>query len=204
MAGISVEFMLMLGYALALALILFLLDLAVGHARRRSLGVSTAGFTFHPGQDVWRCPQDQELFPIFSDSQKGITIYRAPADACNSCMSKAACTDSTQGREIERNSLSDVESGMARFHRALSVTLLVLASLILVVELFRTGSPYPRVLLALALVAFCTFIMRLSAKLLENGQHSPLSAVRVAIQRRLETYQESSGLYNAHSSTRSS
>ena len=176
MAGVSVEFMLMLGYALALALIVFLLELAAWHARRRSLDVSTAGFTYHSGQDVWRCPQDQHLFPIFYDSAKGINIYRAPADACNSCMSKAACTDSSHGREIERNSLGDVESGMARFHRALSLTLLVLATLILIVELFRTGSPYPRVLLALALVVFCTFIVRLSAKLSENGQHSPISS----------------------------
>lgn len=168
MAGVSVEFMLMLGYALALALIVLLLELAAGHARRRSLGVSTAGFTYHPGQDFWRCPQDQHLFPIFSDSQKGITIYRAPADACNSCMSKAACTDSSGGRQIERNDLSDVGSRMARFHRALSLTLLVLASLILIVELFRTGSPYPRVLLALALVLFCTFIVRLSAQLSDS------------------------------------
>ena len=175
MAGVSVEFMLMLAYALALALIVFLLELAAGHARRRSLGVSTAGFTYHPDQDVWKCPQDQHLFPIFSDSAKGITIYRAPADACNSCWSKPACTDSSRGREIERNTLSDVESGMARFHRALSLTLLVLASLILVLELFRTGSPYPRVLLASTLVLFCTFVMRLSVKLSQSGQHSPVS-----------------------------
>jgi len=168
MAGVSVEFMLMVGYALALALIVFLLELAAGHARRRSMAVSTAGFTYHQGQDIWKCPQDQHLFPIFSDSARGITIYRAPADACNSCMSKAACTDSTQGREIERNSVMDVESGMVKLHRALSVTLLVLASLILAVELFRTGSLYPRVLLASTLMLFCTFIVRLSAKLSER------------------------------------
>jgi hypothetical protein len=177
MAGVSVEFMLMLGYAFALALIVFLLELAAGHARRRSLGVNTAGSTYHPGQDVWKCPQDQHLFPIFSDSAKGITIYRAPADSCNSCRSKAAYTDSTQGREIERNSLSDVESGIAKFHRALSLTLLVLASLILVVELFRAGSPYPRVLLASTLMLFCTFLVRLSVKLSQSGQHSPVSCI---------------------------
>ena len=149
MAGVSVEFMLMLGYALALALIVLLLELAAGHARRRSVGVRTGGFTYHPG---------------------------ATADACDSCTSKAACMDSSHGRQIEGNTLSDVESSMARFHRALSLTLLLLASLILVVELFRTGSPYPRVLLALALVMFCTFIARLSAKLSHSSQHSPVSS----------------------------
>jgi len=175
MAGVSMEFILTVGYALALAVIVLLLDLAAGHAHRRSRGMSTAGFTYHPEQDVWRCPQDQHLFPIFSDSAKGITIYRAPADACNSCRSKAGCTDSSHGREIERSTLSDVESGMKRFHRALSLTLLVLASLILVIELFRTGALYPRVLLASTLMLFCIFIERLSAKLSQSGQDRPTS-----------------------------
>jgi|SRR5262249_20545793 len=174
MAGVSVEFILMVGYALALALIVFLLGLAAGRARRRSMGLSTAGFTYDPGQDI--CPQDQHLFPVFSDSAKGITIYRAPADACNSCMSKAACTDSSGECEIERNSLTDVDSGMVSFHRVLSMTLLALAGVLLAVELFRAGNLYPRVLLASTLLLFCTFIVRLSAKLSESGQHSAASS----------------------------
>ena len=46
---------------------------------------------------------------------------------------------------------------MKRFHRAVSLTLLVLASLILVIELFRTGRLYLRILLASALTLFCIF-----------------------------------------------
>jgi hypothetical protein len=149
MASVSLECVLMLGYALALALIALLLEWTGRHAHRRSLGVSTVDFTYDPAQDVWKRPQDQHLFPTFSDSTKGITIYRAPAHACNSCISKAACTDSSRGREIERSTLGDVEHGMNKFHRALSLTLLVLASLIIVVELFRADSRYARVLLAL-------------------------------------------------------
>src|SRR5262249_14554637 len=73
-------------------------------------------------------PKDQHLFPVFSESVGGRVIYRAPAAACNACPSKAACTDSDHAREIERN-LGEVGSGMQRFHRLLSVTLLVLACL---------------------------------------------------------------------------
>ena len=162
MTRVSLEFILMLGYAVFLAIISFLLEWAARHAHRRSVGTSTMGFTYHPDRDVWRCPQDQHLFPIFSDSAKGAVIYRAPAAACNACRSKAACTDSNNGREIERRDLNGLEYGMQRFHRAMSLTLLVLASLILVIELFRAVGLYPRVMLVLVLTLFCLIIQRLS------------------------------------------
>src|SRR5215469_533135 len=170
-AGVSLECILMVGYALALALIAFLLEWAGRHAHRRSQRSSTAGFTYHPEKDIWRCPQDQHLFPVFSDSVKGTVIYRAPAAACNACPSKAACTDSNHGRQIERSELGDVKYEMKRFHHAISLTLLVLASLILVVELFRTGGIGPRVILAVTLVLFWTLIQRVSAKLSEGSQY---------------------------------
>jgi heme A synthase len=162
----------MLGYALSLTFIALLLEWIAGHAHRRSLGASTAGFTYHPDRDIWRCPRDQHLFPVFSDSAKRTVIYRAPAAACNACPSKAACTDSSNGREIERSDLSDLESGMKRFHRAVSLTLLALASLILFVELFRTGGLYPRIVLASTLMLFCVLIQRLAARLSPSLQRS--------------------------------
>jgi hypothetical protein len=85
MARVSLQFILMLGYAVSLAFIALLLEWAARYAHRRSLGASTIGFTYHPERDIWRCPQDQYLFPIFSISAKGVLIYRAPAAACNSC-----------------------------------------------------------------------------------------------------------------------
>src|SRR5579863_5198188 len=125
----SIEFVLMLGYAFFLAVVALLLELAAGHAHRRSLSTSTVGFTYHPEHDIWRCPEDQHLFPVFSDHAKGVTVYRAPASASNGCRSKAACTDSDRGREIARKVSSNLEFGMQRFHRAFSLTLLVLALL---------------------------------------------------------------------------
>jgi hypothetical protein len=61
---------------------------------------------------------------------------------------------------------------MKRFHRAVSLTLLVLASLILVVELFRTGGVYPRIVLAATLTLFCLLIQHLLAKLSQSIQRS--------------------------------
>jgi len=164
MAGLPLECALMLGYAFLLALIALALEWVAGHAHRRSLSSSTVGFTYHPERDVWRCPQDQHLFPIFSDSASGRTIYRAPADACNSCRSKAACTDSHHGREIEKSNPTDVENGMKRFHRALSLTLLVLASVIILVELLRTGGLYVKFVLGGIVALFSLVIQRLSGR----------------------------------------
>lgn len=165
MVHASLEFTLMLAYAVSLAFIAFLLERAAHHAHRRSLGASTIGFTYHPDRDVWRCPQDQHLFPIFSDSAKGVVVYRAPAAACNSCKSKADCTDSNKGREIQRGDLNGLEFGMHRFHRAMSLTLLVLANLILLVELFRASGLYPRLTLISVLALLCPIVERLAVNL---------------------------------------
>lgn len=175
MARVPLEFILMLGYAVSLAFIALFLEWAARYAHRRSLAASTAGFTYHPDRDIWRCPEDQHLFPIFSDSAKRVVIYRAPAAACNSCRSKAACTDSDHGREIESRDLHGIEYGMQRFHRAMSLTLLVLASVILIVELFRVSGPYPRIVLTSVLVLFSLIVQRLSRNLAHGtANNSPL------------------------------
>ena len=161
MAGLPLECILLIAYALFLALSAFLLEWVAGHAHRRSPSVSTVGFIYHADRDVWKCPQDQHLFPVFSDAAKGTVIYRASAAACNACTFKPACTDSPHGREIERH-LSDVGSGIKRFHRGVSLTLLVLGSVVLCVGLFRAGERLPRIVLASTLALFCLLIGRLA------------------------------------------
>jgi hypothetical protein len=47
----------------------------------------------------------------------------------------------------------------------MSVTLLVLAALILIVEIFRDDAVYPRLVLASVLMVFCTVVLRLSKAL---------------------------------------
>ena len=170
MAGVPIECILMVAYACTLALVALLLEGIGNHAHQRSLRSNTVGFTYHSDRDVWRCPKDQHLFPVLSDAAKGMVIYRAPAVACNACMSKAACTDSNDGRTIEVSTLGGVEHGMKRFHRAVSLTLLILASLILLVELFRTSGLYPRIALAAILTMFCVVIQRASVTLYRSNQ----------------------------------
>jgi hypothetical protein len=152
------EFLLMLGYAIALAGIAVVLEWVARHAHRRSLSIATAGFTYHRDRDIWRCPQDQHLFPIFAGSAREDIVYRAPATACNSCKSKAACTDSNHGRELQLAPVHGTDFGMRKFHNAISLTLLVLASVILSVELIRAGTLMERAALGSVLAIFCVII----------------------------------------------
>lgn len=165
LSHVPLESVLLFGYAIALALIALLLEMAARHAHRRSLETPTVGFTYHPERDVWKCPRDQHLFPVFSDHARGVIVYRAPASACNSCPSKAACTDSDGGREIERRIPNGLEYGMQRFHRAMSLTLLVLASLILAVDLFRAPGVYLRLAIFVVFILFCLVIRQLAGDL---------------------------------------
>lgn len=140
MAGLSVEYVMAVSYAVFLGLVALVLEVLARHVRERSTKANTIGFTYHADRDIWSCPRDQHLFPTFADSHPGKVIYRAPASVCNACRSKAACTDSTTGREIERMETGSVESGVKHFHRGLSLMLLCLSGLILVVEFFRTDN----------------------------------------------------------------
>lgn len=158
----------MVGYALLLGVIALLLEMAARHAHQRSLAVRTIGFTYHPDRDIWQCPRDQHLFPVFSDPAKGVVRYRAPASTCNACQSKAACTDSNSGREIERRTSSLLEYGMQRFHRAMSLTLLALSTLILIIEIIRTAGIVPRLSAGILLAGSCAVMVRIVSGLLRD------------------------------------
>lgn len=175
MPGVSIEFVLVLGYAVGLAVIALLLEVAARHTHRRSVGMRTSGFTYHPDRDIWQCPEDQHLFPVFSDVSRGLVIYRAPASICNACRSKPACTDSDRGREIEHRTKFGLEYGMQRFHRVISIVLLVLACLLLLIECFRTSGLYSRLTLLVVLIAFISSAWRLAMEL-AGGQSTEQTA----------------------------
>lgn len=162
MAGFSMELVLATGYAAFLAIIAFVLELIARRMHQRTRGLSTVGFTYHPDRDAWNCPRDQHLFPVFSDRQHGKVVYRASASVCNACPSKAACTDSNTGRVVERLENESVESGMLRFHRVFSFTLLLLSGLIITIEFFRTHEAQPRTVLAMMFLILFSIALRLS------------------------------------------
>ncbi len=140
-AGVHTEVILAAGYALFLVAAAGGLEWVASHSRRRAQGIATAGFRFHPQHDLYSCPAGQRLHRTGEDRERRVVRYRAPAHICNCCGIKSRCTDSDQGREVVRSLDAWVATGMGRFHRGLSLTLLLLAALILGAELLRFRQP---------------------------------------------------------------
>ena len=136
-SGVHVEVVLAAGYVVFLGGAAFLLEFLARHSHRRSERYGNSGFVYFRGMDLWECPAGRQLTRIDADYQRRIVYYRAPADACNVCSLKHNCTDSNEGRVLENRLDSWVESELRRFHRGISLVLLLLAILILVAEAVR-------------------------------------------------------------------
>ncbi len=123
------------GYAVFLAGVAAMLEWLARNSHRRSEQMRVTGFKYHREFDRWECPTGQQLRRHSADPQRDIVRYRAPAHVCNACHKKTDCTDSDEGREIERRVNSWVQSEIHRFHRGISLALLLLAASILAVEM---------------------------------------------------------------------
>ena len=150
----SAEVVIAAGYAIFLVGGAFALEWLSAHTHRRALRFRTAGFAYV--DDHWVCPEGEQLWPHAFDRERRLVRYRARAHVCNACPAKARCTDSDEGREVVRPLDPWPHSEAGRFHRVISVLLVVVAALVLLAELARNHSPAEAgVLLGLlAVVAF--------------------------------------------------
>ncbi len=139
--GFQSEPLLAASYSVFLAGVAFVLETAARYSQRRSERYAHSGFTYRRHMDLWDCPAGQQLLRSEIDYQARVVRYRAAASACNACSLKANCTDSDDGRAIERRLDQWIGSELQRFHRGISLTLLLLASVILVVEAVRFQAP---------------------------------------------------------------
>ena len=162
-AGIHPEVLMAAAYALLLLLIAGGLELLARQANRRALRYHTAGFTYHRERDVWQCPTGEHLYRIETDHTRRVVTYRAPAHKCNGCGIKHRCTDSNQGREIARPVDEWLVAEIGRFHRGISLTLLLLATLILATEIVRYNRPHDLLVLAGTLAPIGTVGVRMFA-----------------------------------------
>jgi Transposase DDE domain len=137
----SPEALLAGGYAAALLLGALTLEWLSAHTHRRALRYRTAGFTYHPGHDHWTCPEGEHLWPHEYDHERRLLRYRARAHVCNRCPVKERCTDSDSGRELVRPLDPWPHSEAGRFHRVISLMLVVLAAGVLLLALVRNHSP---------------------------------------------------------------
>ena len=157
--GLHLEVLLALSYAGFLIGVAFLLEFLARHSQKRSERYRNSGFIYFHELDYWKCPAGQQLVQVNTDHERRVTLYKALASACNSCSLKLNCTDSDSGRLLERRLDVGIESELRRFHRGISLALLLLASVLLLVESFRYTHPYDRGAL-LALLIPLAFVQR--------------------------------------------
>lgn len=147
------EVVLMAGYAVFLLAVSAGLDLLARHSHDRSERYRTAGFTYHHKSDAWICPEDQILTRSEVDHDRRLVRYRGRPQICNRCPSKTDCTDSDEGREVVRAIDPWPHSEAGRFHRGISLTVTLIAGLILAAEAIRNHAPFELVVLGPALAA---------------------------------------------------
>ena len=155
--GVHVEVFLAASYALFLIGVAFLLEGLARRSHKKAEDSRNSGFIYFRELDYWECPAGHQLVQLQTDHQRKVTTYRAPASACNSCSLKLNCTDSDAGRTLEKRLDSWIESELRRFHRGISLTLLLLATTLLLVEAFHYSLLRERQLLATLLV-FLVFV----------------------------------------------
>jgi hypothetical protein len=134
---VSAETFMAGGYALALIGSSFALEWLAAHTSRRALRFRTAGFHYNAVHDHWVCPENEHLWPYEIDQERRLVRYRARAQVCNACRLKERCTDSNEGRELVRPLDPWPRSEAGRFHRVISIVLVVLGVLVMAVELAR-------------------------------------------------------------------
>jgi hypothetical protein len=131
------EVLLVGAYALFLLLAGRLLERTAGHIHRRAEHWRTGGFTYHHHLDAWECTQGQQLWPTQVDHELRVIRYRAKAPVCNACPIKSDCTDADDGRELTVALDPWPHSEAGRFHRGISLVLVVLAATFIVIEAAR-------------------------------------------------------------------
>lgn len=168
--AVPIEVLLAASYALFLLIVAAALERLAMHSHRGSERYELAGFKFHKDLDRWECPEGQPLHQSEVDHHRRIIRYKAPAHACNRCRMKPQCTDSETGREIERSMNSWLTSELGRFHRGISLALLLLAALLLTIEAARYPQPYPELVLGLLFVPVVIAITRLLSAFSNSAQ----------------------------------
>jgi hypothetical protein len=146
------EVFLAVGYAIFLLGVAIGLDLLARHSYARSERYRTAGFTYHHAHDAWICPEDQLLLRSETDHGRRLIRYRGRPQICNHCPAKTDCTDSDDGREVVLAMDPWPHSEAGRFHRGISLVIVLLAALVLSVEALRNHAALELAVLVTVLV----------------------------------------------------
>ena len=159
--GLHLEVFLSLAYAVFLICLACLLELIAHKSHKRAEAYRNFGFIYFRELDYFECPAGHQLVQLSTDHRRRIASYRAPASTCNACSLKLNCTDSEAGRLLERHLDAWIESELRRFHRGISLTLLLLATVLLFAEVVRYPHSADRRALALLLLPLVLVQFRL-------------------------------------------
>ncbi len=164
MESLDISTLLACGYAVFLALLAAGFEFIARHSHHRTQRLRTVGFSYHSDLDLWKCPNDKYLYRAEVARESTAVIYRAAAHHCNSCPIKSRCTDSDEGRSIEVQPDSWLQSELRKFHRGLSLTLLLLADLILLATMVSRNNAADEILAALLLLCITVPGIRLASR----------------------------------------
>jgi hypothetical protein len=170
LADLPLETLLATGYAVLLLVIAAGLEMMGRHSHRRAGQYHNRGFRFHKHADHWECPQGARLERAEIDNELRVIRYRAPAQTCKGCPIRGQCTDSDSGRELSVSLDPWLSSEIGRFHRGISLALLILAVLIMAVELVRHGRGPERWVLSAALATLSLLALNVARGLRGDTQ----------------------------------
>jgi hypothetical protein len=173
--GVHLEVFLAVAYAFFLMGVAFLLERLARRSQVRTEGYRNSGFIYFRDLDYWECPAGHQLVQLRTDPQRRVALYRAPATSCNSCSLKLNCTDSDEGRLLERRLDNWLDSELRRFHRGISLALLFLATLILLAETVRFPDLRDREALLVLLLPLGVAQFKLWPSLASRRRHSGIS-----------------------------
>ena len=177
--AIHPEVFLAAGYAIFLVFVSLGLDSLARHSHARSERYRTAGFTYHHTNDAWICPENQLLLRSEVDHGRRLIRYRGRPQICNHCPTKPDCTDSDEGREVVHAMDPWPHSEAGRFHRGISLAVVLIAGLILAAESLRNHSPLELAVLAAVSLAVTLTAWHLHAAFRASPANFPTSAPRV-------------------------
>ncbi len=170
MSGVHLEVVLAGSYAIFLVAVAFALEMVARHSHKRSERYRNSGFVYFQKMDLWECPAGRQLLRTETDHQRRIVHYHASADECNACSLKNNCTDSNDGRLLKSHLDSWIDSELRRFHRGISLVLLLLATIILAAETLRHAEPRELLLVGCLLVPVSLAETKLLASFLKRQE----------------------------------
>ena len=141
------------GYAIFLVCVSLGLESLSRHSHVRYERYRTAWVAYDHPSHAWICPEDQLLLRSEVDHGRRLIRYRGRPQICNHCPAKPDCTDSDEGREVVHAMDPWPHSEAGRFHRGISLAVVLIAGLILVAETLRNHAPLELAVIGVVLLA---------------------------------------------------